>query len=60
MGKKLGEERGGGAGGGAGRETERRDSAEETGKLLLRDARSGITGGIPGDYGTTKRAVEQP
>ena len=60
MGKKLGEERGGGAGEGAGRETERRDSAEETGKLLLRDARSGITGGIPGDYGTTKRAVEQP
>ena len=38
----------------------RRDSAEETGKMLGRDAREGITGGITGDYGTTKLAVEQP
>ena len=37
MGKKLGEELGGGAGEGAGRETERRDSAEETEKGLVRD-----------------------
>ena len=28
--------------------------------LLLRYARAGITGGLPGDYGTTKLAVEQP
>lgn len=61
--EETGEEELGGGNGEMGKGYERlrgRNGKVSLCSLLLRYARAGITGGIPGDYGTTKRAVEQP